>query len=400
MRKKHLGFSLLVICLCLCLVGCSDREKEEAWVVPANYDGVQSETGYFYPKEGFLYYTDFSSGISVCLCSRAGCQHDNQDLCDSWIGSHVEMFFWEDKLYYLKSTAYGPCLYRRDQDGGGLTTVATLCETYLEEENGISIQIGKQAVTGGYLYYTADVQAVRFVGDRSELVTLYSLIQQIDLKSGKEKTILKDELGVNLVAAKGDRIRYRTADKMANLDGADHDAICNAYKNTKTRIIERNVATGEETVLLEKTKYDFFSAEIILDDKIIYMSYESDDANNAYYYSYDLRTKETAFYHKGNLVGAFAGRYCLHWDSQRKQTILFDFETGQELPIHSFYGDDATAYITVVNPAGDYVILRRYCRPVSGGGSVGEMVYFYVPISALSDGLQEKDCTDYYVWKK
>ena len=66
---------------------------------------------------------------------------------------------------------------------------------------------------------------------------------------------------------------------------------------------------------------------------------------------------------------------------------------------HAFYGEGVETNIKMVNPMGDYVILRRYRRP-EPSSSIGEQIYFFVPISALADGLQEADCTDYYTWKR
>ena len=402
MKRRVLAVILTAVLL-LSLAGCNHEAKADKWVGPDSYDGVQSKTGYFYSREGFLYYTDFATGTSVCLCSRAGCLHNDEDLCDSWIGSGAEMFFWEEKLYYLQTSAYGPQLYRRNQDGTGLATVATLCQAYMEEDRAISIQLQEKVVTGGYLYYAAEVQAVVNEGGHSTHKTQYYLLQQVDLKTGKEKTILKDELSFSLVAAKGNRIRYRTGEETKGLEGIEqpgHDTICNAYKNTKVWIAEMDTGTGEETVLLESNVYDLFSVEIVDDERIIYMSYESDDPYSAIYYSCDLRTGKSEFYYEGDLVSTIGGRYSLYQDSQRKETLLVDIETKQELPIHAFYGGDTETYIKMVNPVGDYVILRRYCRTASGSSSVGEQVYFFVPISALADGLQEDDCTDYYTWKK
>ena len=400
--KKPTRILAALLIIFLCLAGCNQEANADRWVAPDSYDGVQSKTGYFYLQSGFLYYTDFATGNSVCLCARAGCWHDDEKLCDSWIGSGAEMFFWEEKLYYLQPSAYGPHLYRRNQDGTGLATVATLCQSYMEEDRNISIQLQEKVVTGGYLYYTAEVQAVVNEDGHSMHKTQYYLLQQVDLKTGKEKTILKDELVFSLVSAKGNRIRYRTGEEVKELvgiDKPDHDTICNAYKNTKTWITELDIGTGKETVLLESNVYNLFSVEIVDDERIIYMSYESDDIYSAIYYSCDLRTGKSEFYYEGDLGNTIDGRYSLYRDSQRRETLLVDIETKQELPIHAFYGEGVETNIKMVNPVGDYVILRRYRRP-EPSSSIGEQIYFFVPISALADGLQEADCTDYYTWKR
>lgn len=397
MRKFRIMALILAVLLLLGASGCDAWRDNEGWTSADAYKGAFSDTGYYYLAEGFLYYADFATGINISLCPRVGCKHNDELICEGWIGSAEEqMFCYGDKLYYLDSDTYGTHLYRRNLDGTGLATVATLCDDYLKELENCHIQFLKKVVSGGYLYYTAEVRAFESVDNVVTGKYLCTLLMQLDLKTGKEKTLLKRDNGISLVAAKGSRIRYIVGDSIGEEDISDPDALKEAYKNRIKQAVELDVATGKENILFEKSKYDFFSLEYYSGSKMIYLTYESEDDSTGIYRVYDISTGKDAFFYEGAINNLIAGRYSLSKDpNDPKRYVLLDLENGKELPCHSFY--DSGCVYRLVSASDEAVILRRYPRPENGVGDITEQVYSYVPVAALEDGLQETDFIDYYI---
>ena len=374
MVVKRLFSIFMVLVLCVGLSGCNTARDDRRWFSADAYKGAFSDTGYFYLAEGYLYYADFAAGVNISLCPKVGCKHN----------------------YYLNFDIYGTHLYRRNLDGTGLATVATLCEDYLEELENCHIKFEKKVVSGGYLYYTAEVRAYESVNNVVTGKYLYTLLMQLDLKTGKEKTLLKRDNGIVLVAAKGSRIRYIVGDSIGEEDISDPEALKEAYKNYFRQVVELDAATGKENTLFEKSKYDFFSLEYYSGSKMIYLTYESEDDHTGIYRVYDISTGKDAFFYEGAINNLIAGRYSLSKDpNDPKRYVLLDLENGKELPCHSFY--DSGCVYRLVSASDEAVSLRRYPRPENGVGTITEQVYSYVPVAALEDGLQETDFIDYYI---
>lgn len=397
MVEKRLFSIFMLLVLCVGLFGCNTARDDRSWGSADVYKGAFSDTGYFYLAEGYLYYADFAAGVNISLCPKVGCKHNNELTCEGWVGSAEEqMFCYGDKLYYLVYDMYGTHLYRRNLDGTGLATVATLCEDHLKELENCHIKFEKKVVSGGYLYYTAEVRAYESVNNELTNKYLYTLLMQLDLKTGKEKTILMRYSGITLVAAKGSRIRYILGDNIGEVDISDLSALKEAYKKTMIQMVELDTVTGKEKVLFEKSKYDFFSLVSCSGNKLIYLTYESEDDYTGIYRVYDISTGKDAFFYEGAINNLIAGRYSLSKDPHDpKQYVLLDLENGKELPCHSFY--DSGCVYRLVSASDEAVILRRYPRPENGVGNITEQVYSYVPVAALEDGLQETDFIDYYI---
>ena len=397
---KYLQILIALLIIILCLAGCNQEAKADKWVGADSYDGAFSNTGYFYLAENVLYYADFATGINVCLCPKVGCQHDNEDICEGWLNDvDGQMFYWNGGLYYLARDGYGVHLCRRNEDGTGLSAIATLCEEYLEDEQKRSIRFANKIITGGYLYYTAEIEIIEVIDGVSRPKTERCLLRQLDLKSGQEKTLVETtDQGIALVAAKDGSVRYQLSEMIGEVDTNDYEALDNAYKNAKTWLIQLDTDTGTETFLFEKTRYDFYSLEVYFEDKLIYLTHEQSNSFTGKYRIYDIVTGKDTFFYEGEINNLIAGRYSLsHPQEDRNQYTLLDLQTGKELPFCGFYENGT--HIRLVSASDKAVILMRNPIPAEGEFRITERAYFYVPIRALADGLQEEDCIDFYVWR-
>jgi hypothetical protein len=156
--------------------------------------------------------------------------------------------------------------------------------------------------------------------------------------------------------------------------------------------------TGTETFLFEKTRYDFYSLEVYFEDKLIYLTHEQSNSFTGKYRIYDIVTGKDTFFYEGEINNLIAGRYSLsHPQEDRNQYTLLDLQTGKELPCCNFYENGT--HIRLVSTSDKAVILMRNPIPAEGEFRITERAYFYVPIRALADGLQEEDCIDFYVWR-
>ena len=185
---------------------------------------------------------------------------------------------------------------------------------------------------------------------------------------------------------------------IGELDTNDFEAFDNAYKNAKAWLIQLDTENGTETVLFEKTRYDFYALEAYSEDKLIYMTRESPDLFTGIYRVYDIATGKDTFFYEGEINNLIAGRYSLsHPQEDRNQYTLLDLQTGKELPFCNFYENGT--HIRLVSASDKALILMRNPIPAGGEFRITERAYFYVPIRALADGLQEEDCIDFYIWR-
>ena len=152
--------------------------------------GAVSDQGYYYLDGSILSYVDFASGLSVALCSRAGCKHKEYD-CDAYIGggyAFTPMYFENDRIYY----ADGGTIYRRNATGIEYAEVGVIGKKYLEERKGVEPQ--KFAVTGDYLYYLADIQEITSEGSTTTVIATMQTIGRVNLNTGKDELLVEEAL--------------------------------------------------------------------------------------------------------------------------------------------------------------------------------------------------------------
>ncbi len=107
MRIKY-----LIIFMCLFLVGCNKNqtfEKYEFSLINDTSIGTEDPDGYYYTKEGLLYYYDFDSKKSVVVCNKPGCDHapyssstDEDKLCHAAIDYNSFLVVNNDYIYVIE----------------------------------------------------------------------------------------------------------------------------------------------------------------------------------------------------------------------------------------------------------------------------------------------------------
>ena len=386
----------LSVILCLSLLGCGKQSVISGdWVPAVLQDGCFSDTGYYFlSAEGLLHYTDLSSGTTVNLCPKVGCNHEDSETCEGYLDPKGNtMYFWNDGLYYLGNDIYGTHLYRRNADGTALSKVLTLCEDYMEDLGQINISIERTAAVDGFLYYDASLSVFSSNGSEQIGEDVASVIRRIELRTGKEETLLEDkENNLQLLCARGDGVLYSSVKQLDLNDyPTQEDHIAEAVKQTY-RTYQWSAETTQSTLVFEESISECSPHYYQLGgNKILYSNtaYENDVLTYTYY-TYNLSTGAyTQMYH-GLIDILLAGRYRYSRASlqQRDQWVLEDLESGKQLPCIQFY--DGNCYIRLKCASEKGAVLTRQSK------DGGERIYFYIPTEALADGLQLEDCLDFY----
>lgn len=388
--------AVLILTLCLPLAACGEKTVASGdWVPAVQQKGCFSDTGYYFlSSEGLLHYADLSSGTTVNLCPKVGCHHDDADTCEGHIGgSGDHMIFWQDGLYYIDQDVYGFHLYRRNADGTALSKVVTLCEDYMETLGEINIVIHRIAAVDGMLYYEASLSTFSSSSSEQSAEDVASVIRRIDLRAGKEETLLEDnENSLQLLCVRKDSFLHSAVKQLHLEDYTSHEDYFAESQKQTCRFYQWNTENKKSMLLFEKTVSECAPHQNQIGGNRILCastSYEN-DALTYTYYTYDLSTgKYTQMYH-GLIDILIAGRYRYSRASmqQRDQWVLEDLGSGQQLPCIQFY--DGNCHIRLQSASAKGTVLIRQSK------DGGERIYFYIPTKALADGLQIEDFLDFY----
>ena len=386
----------LSVILCLSLLGCGKQPTISGdWVPAAQQKGCFSDTGYYFlSAEGLLHYTDLSSGTTVSLCPKVGCSHEDPETCEGHIGgSGRNMYFWNDGLYYLGNDVYGTHLYRRNADGTALSKVLTLCEDYMEELGQVNVVIQFSVAVDGLLYYEAELSSFADSGSELAAEDVASVIRRIDLRAGKEETLLEDkESNLQLLCARTDGFLYSSAKQLHLKDYPTQEDYFAESGKQACRFYQWSAETNQSTLLFEKTVSEGSPHQNQLGGNKILCSNSAfeNDVLTYTYYTYDLSTGEYIQMYHGLIDILIAGRYRYSRASmgQRSEWVLEDLESGKQLPCVQFYDGNCFIRLQCVSAKG--TVLTRASK------DGGERIYFYIPTEALADGLQLEDCLDFY----
>ena len=231
--------------------------EEEGWI-NYNYGFSQvpmafADDGIYYTNSsGFLRYFDKATGLSITLCHKVGCLHEEEEdrekrgECESIIGHPKIFFFWNGGIYFDVSTSHGQELYRREADGTAEQKVAEICADYRGED--LSCNIDDTLFVEGSLYYRATVYKQETENGATTTLSTENALLHLDLASGKERELLrmKEEDGsFSMLAGHKDAVLVETTAAYDRKPG-DLEALYNAKKTVQ--LLSPNAA-GPKTLL-------------------------------------------------------------------------------------------------------------------------------------------------------
>lgn len=410
MVRKLCSITALLLILCLVLAGCNEDSIHTAdtsptnntssirntsgsagtlayadWRWAYNQNGAFSEYGYYYLKNGFLYFLDTGNGISVCLCSKPGCLHDEEpdpfirELCEARIyGLKTPVFYWDDHLYYIELDGYGPQLYRRNADGTAKAKLGTLGVPYLEEQK--KIEVWNHAVADGYLYYEGWVESLIIEGDSAMEARDHYFIGRVNLKTGKDEVVLEGNQGevVNLCAVRPNGVLFFSY-PLPDMDPQE-PSYQEALQQVPTALKYWNGETEETIIVFEKTRQECARINMVEKGKVYYSGtgvvtnwvYDLTDGSDL------LLTKDTLRYISGNYAFQHDGSGWHLWNIQTKE--VYQIELTSPLVVAETTSEDG------------FILAWR----IQENGKIVRRIYCYATYASIQDGLQEEDMMQFY----
>ncbi len=390
---KRITTCLLVFCLLCGLSACNKPTQTGSdWIWAYNQRGAFSDKGYYFVESGFLRFVDLSSGVSVCLCSKAGCLHDQEpdnrvsESCEAFMPSFFSLttptFFWGDNLYYITYDHYGLKVYRRDATGAGLESLTVLGEQYIKNKKDLAISA--YAVSNGFFYYSADTNGTVLTEDGTNIVQrTASYIARLDLQTGKEEILVENsDVPITLCAVKGNEMLFHTYG-VPDVDFNDPN-YREVLLNLPATLQHWDGTSGQTRTLIDKTRREFSGVSMVDGDKIYYSSAADTEYNE---YAYDLNTgTQTVVSHDSmHYIGK---GYALRFDAKNEQWHLYNLNTGKKLS-NALSRENFRAQTI----SDDGFVMRR---TVSNGNGGSTKVLSYVTYASLADGLQERDLMDFF----
>lgn len=411
-KRRAVFFACILMLVSISvLLGCTAPASQQpdpglqgntVWYGPIGYGPVDgaaflTDDVYFFVDKNtsLLSCSDINTGVTVPLCNKVMCEHEDES-CEAYlVGSYYNnmIFFWNDGLYYTEKDFYGVHLCRRNPDGTGLSKVATLC--YEEQEKAdVEIAITSMILTDGKIYFLADITTV--VREEDVLISKMLKIQIccLDLISGKQ-TVVAEHLGDNndvaLLAAGGGSVVYSWAE-MPSASNADPGYL-EALTAGAAKLIRVDEDTKEQTVLFEKTRADFNNPKFF-GSSIFYYPYEYDEDTRRT--AFDLNTgEETSYTFMGtSMINAEYG-IKKFWEAGEGSTIcVVENKTETCLPLE-LPGD--SCYLKSVSDQG--LVLELTQRYLYEESPRHKTTLYYIPISALPDGIQAADAVKLYEYR-
>ena len=360
------------------------------WKVRRNRTvGALSDEGYYHTApEGFLYFYDPASAVSVRLCSDVNCLHEEEtnyelyENCEAFIGNSWmidTLFFTNETLYYIEMDYYGTNLYSRDPAGMQEKKVASLARNYGEPDR--NLIVNDALVHNGKLYYTVDVEGS--VWHEEEQVTYieleFSVICCLDLQTGEETELvrsLQPKERLLLAAVSDNAIVYSVTRDIGTEDSPN---VIN------TVVLHSTEGKGSRILLRPKSS---FTAHFDVHDGAFYLEEEAADGTFSFV-GYDLVTSEVVYRSQlpAKDMQYLNKEYRLHYTWGGSSIIsIYNISTGEFLD-GSVEGRGATIYN--VNDTG-FIMLDR----VLAEGSTNkykEQRMFFCSFASLEDGFQQED---------
>lgn len=329
-------------------IGTGEESKGEmkyiSNVLPSDY-----KNGYFYIKDNEerenVMYFDYDSKKEVYVCNKPNCKHDSES-CSSYsdFTEANELFYYNDALYFLNSSASGESI-SITADGvvsdttGSPSTIYKMNLDGTEKEKLFDSPSGTKlsmpfVLKGNVLYgYLEKSKVEEGSGHTFTTTVTERKLVSVNLSTGKYEE-LSDGLHASLIGTYKDKLVIEEIDyiKDPNSFGDNTNAFRDNLYNSKMKIKLFDVATKKEEILFEEVfkniedmqfykngiyfigekskNLEFFDFDTkkkevikelpqsnmqlgtIIDDKVLVYAYKDRDAHIGASYYIDLKNKE------------------------------------------------------------------------------------------------------------
>ena len=362
--------------------------EEEGWI-NYNYGFSQvpmafADDGIYYTNSsGFLRYFDKITGVSLTLCQRTGCLHEEEEdpekreECEAIIGHPKIFFFWNGGIYFDVSTSHGQELYRREADGTAEQKVAEICADYRGAD--LSCNIYDTLFVEGSLYYRVNVNKRETENGVTTTLSTDNVLLHLDLASGEERELLRmkeEEGSFSLLAGHKDAVLIKTTAKYDPAEGGI-EALYNAQ--VSIRLFSPKSETPK--ILLQATHREL-GHTVYLSGGELYSGPIDTDAGRAL----NLLTGEQREYTMpGDHIYGDYYKTVTQVDEQTRHWTVYNAQTGQ-----SFENvlKDIWCSSTTISDADGAVFELMFRDEESGKTTYS---YCYVAFEDITDGLQKED---------
>ncbi len=372
--KRIYSTLIVILALLLSLTACAKVDDHSDWQNVTTYNtlGALSEQGYYYPQNSVLHYADLATGQSVVLCSLAGCLHEDEQ-CDAYIGlgRSNTMFFSNGYLYFFNDQK----LYRRSAIGTEEKLIGTPGESVLERGGAFTSM--RMTVAGSLMYYCATVS---FGGNSSDVSDI-KIIGRMDLTTGKDTVLVEQPVKKGTLLSSLDLGAVREAGMLFTqcdgVQGNKEDAdFAEKSESAPVKLLHWDAATGEVTTLLEKPRKELLRITYVYQGMVYYYGAGKPDGQ----YLYDLSTGEVKEKPDMDLISSWLGGPYVTLLGRKP----FNLETGEPI---SWEGLGA-------NPVAASSLGFVTLQSTKNEGNPNEssaIEYYYIPFSAMTDGVQLED---------
>ena len=363
-----------------------------AWTtadVPNAACAAFSDVGYYYMENGRLHFMDTASGISVVLCQKVGCAHQQDDKdCEARLSGTRMMFYSDGHIYYDNLVREEPnsiYVFRRNADGTGEEKVAVLGEDYISPN--VSLYIGEYIATQDALYFTVyTMEAQKQETGSVQLLERDGILLRLELTTGKQQEILrKRDTLIRLIGAREDALLFYTLDKLPDEMFLEPDWE-EKMKDKPASIQVWGKELGTSWVLREETYSEFTEILGLRDGRIYYRDYDGAC------FTYEVSADAVSDTKLNGHITIVNDRYILNGKTDYSAKIypqLLDCETGA---VVSGAYENASLRIRNKSETGCMIEIIYYGDVTSQGTvPILRQIQAYVTFAALEDGLQGSD---------
>lgn len=394
MRRFRFSVVLfLLIMLIVSMSSCAQKPSENAdwvWVGSSiNKMGALTEDGYYYfnTPGSVLSYADLTGKGQIALCSKVGCEHDDE-YCDAYVFGLPKnlLFFHNNHIYYVDRGQFG-VLYRRDATGSKLMEIGTPGKQYVEKEKYCEINAYVQA--GDYLYYSAEIQGSEINEDATVVYTDAYCVGRIHLSSGKDEILAEqsaDKTGAQLMlfAARAGGALFGVYEGV-DLPAGDPGFV-EAYGKSAVSLKCWSEDTGEITELVGKPKSEFNEIQLVEDGKVYYSTqYDTETGDRCDNYTYDLDTGKTKLVCENATLVHYGNGFALRKTNEDKKYQVYNLKNGKVFPM-----EISNVPLLYAN-SDSGIVVGKYEYDEEVPTKVKGVAYCYVPYTTLEDGMQEAD---------
>lgn len=331
-KQFHIGvgiFALVTICLLICIKFQKATHLEIKELYVNNMGNFSAEEGFYYNKEGFLEFYDYSSGQNAVVCNKLNCEHKpwgedtpEEQRCDAYIINCQSIFVYGEQLYIVEGDPEKGVLLvvESELDRSRKKIIATLNSEY----------IGSYVIKDAKLYFATLVQEMEKDESGMPIPTGVSEVSfcSLDLRNGKiEKYIVMDShynAQLSILGIYQDRIYCFYGYFMDKFTGFNYEEAKN-----KLEWYTFDIKTGKMNAALKELSDIDMNLCLMEEGKIFYGKWEDRESEESDVYYYDMDTEVNKKIISDSFGIQIVDSKLIAEDQDENLYTIYDIESGE-----------------------------------------------------------------------